>query len=172
MKIVLISTYELGHQPFGLASPAAWLRRAGHELTCIDASQQPLRDFEREISSADGIAFYLPMHTATRIAVQMIPRVREMNNTARLCAYGLYAPMNAELLAELGVENIIGGEFERELAEWISVAPATSPAVADDGPLSALRTGRPQGLPPSRRRYDETISLERLTFLTPDRSRR
>src|SRR5688572_19729016 len=23
--VVLISTYELGHQPFGLASPAAWL---------------------------------------------------------------------------------------------------------------------------------------------------
>jgi len=26
MKIVLISTFEIGRQPFGLASPAAWLR--------------------------------------------------------------------------------------------------------------------------------------------------
>jgi hypothetical protein len=29
MKAILISTYELGRQPFGLASPAAWLRDAG-----------------------------------------------------------------------------------------------------------------------------------------------
>ncbi|MCD6031138.1 MAG: hypothetical protein K0S78_3312, partial [Thermomicrobiales bacterium] len=28
MNVVLISTYELGRQPFGLASPAAWLREA------------------------------------------------------------------------------------------------------------------------------------------------
>ena len=28
MNVVLISTYELGHQPFGLASPAAWLKAA------------------------------------------------------------------------------------------------------------------------------------------------
>ena len=26
MRAVLISTYDLGRQPFGLASPAAWLR--------------------------------------------------------------------------------------------------------------------------------------------------
>ena len=26
MRALLISTYELGRQPFGLASPAAWLR--------------------------------------------------------------------------------------------------------------------------------------------------
>ncbi len=29
MNVVLLSTYDLGHQPFGLASPAAWLREAG-----------------------------------------------------------------------------------------------------------------------------------------------
>ena len=29
MKVVLLSTYDLGHQPFGLASPAAWLTEAG-----------------------------------------------------------------------------------------------------------------------------------------------
>jgi len=29
VQILLLSTYELGRQPFGLASPAAWLRDAG-----------------------------------------------------------------------------------------------------------------------------------------------
>ena len=29
VRAVLISCYDLGHQPFGLAEPAAWLRRSG-----------------------------------------------------------------------------------------------------------------------------------------------
>ena len=42
MNVVLISTYELGRQPFGLASPVAWLREAGHSATPLDLSRQPL----------------------------------------------------------------------------------------------------------------------------------
>ena len=42
MNVVLISTYELGHQPFGLTSAAAWLKRAGAEVTCQDAAVQHL----------------------------------------------------------------------------------------------------------------------------------
>jgi radical SAM superfamily enzyme YgiQ (UPF0313 family) len=151
MKVVLISTYELGHQPFGLASPAAWLRRAGHEVSCIDTSQQALRDHERTIAAADAVAFYLPMHTATRIAMHAIRRVRGLNPRARLCAYGLYAPMNAELLREFGVEKIIGGEFEKELADWV-----TTPLKPTEG-LNGAPT-------------ETLISLDRLTFLAPDRS--
>ena len=41
-EVVLISTYDLGRQPFGLASPAAWLRRAGAEVTCLDLSRESL----------------------------------------------------------------------------------------------------------------------------------
>ena len=36
MNVVLISTYELGHQPFGLASTGAWLKAAGATVTCFD----------------------------------------------------------------------------------------------------------------------------------------
>ena len=168
MKVVLISTYELGHQPFGLASPAAWLGRAGHDVSCIDTSQQALRDCEGTIAAAGAVAFYLPMHTAARISMHAIRRVRALNPAARLCAYGLYAPMNVELLRDLGVEKVIGGEFEGELVRW--VAPATSPAVRDGDSPSVSRTDRPQPQPPGSRRYDETIVLDRLTFLTPDRS--
>jgi hypothetical protein len=67
MRAVLISTYELGRQPFGLGSPAAWLRRAGVEVTCLDLSRQELP--QAAVQSADLIAFYVPMHTATRLAV-------------------------------------------------------------------------------------------------------
>src|SRR5438874_11971310 len=85
---VLISTYEMGRQPFGLASPCAWLRRAGWEVTCVDAAKQPLH--EEVLAAADLIAFHLPMHTATRLAAPLIENARRLNPSARICAYGLY----------------------------------------------------------------------------------
>src|SRR2546427_3999501 len=35
LKVLLISTYELGRQPFGLASPAAWLRADAGPLATV-----------------------------------------------------------------------------------------------------------------------------------------
>jgi len=60
LKIVLISTYELGRQPFGLASPAAWLRADGHQVTCADLARGPLwraalhHDTVRDAGKYDG----------------------------------------------------------------------------------------------------------------------
>ena len=87
-RALLISTYDLGHQPFGLASPAAWLRREGLDVQCIDLSKEKLAD--ESAVHADLIAFHLPMHTATRLAAPVIKKVRVLNPDARLCAYGLY----------------------------------------------------------------------------------
>lgn len=42
MRVLLLSTYELGHQPLGLARPAANLLAAGHEVQCLDLSVLPL----------------------------------------------------------------------------------------------------------------------------------
>ena len=75
MKVVLISTYDLGRQPFGLASPAAWLRNRGHDVTCADLAVGTLPSVE--VAEADLIAFHLPMHTATRLAVPVLKRVRD-----------------------------------------------------------------------------------------------
>jgi radical SAM superfamily enzyme YgiQ (UPF0313 family) len=143
VKIVLISTYELGRQPFGLVSPAAWLRAAGHEVTCMDLTRQELDD--AAIRTAERIAIYLPMHTATRLAARLIPALREKNPEARICCYGLYAPMNAEYLRSLGAEKLIGGEFEKELVAWVNGA-------AGEENSSSM------------------ISLERLAFQVPDRA--
>ena len=41
-EILLVSTYELGHQPLALASPLAWLRGAGYDAVAVDASVEPL----------------------------------------------------------------------------------------------------------------------------------
>jgi len=120
MKVVLISTYELGRQPFGLASPAAWLREAGIEVACLDLSRSLLSaDPVLSVRAADLIAFYLPMHTATRLAVETLPRVRDLNPRAHLCFYGLYAPLNETYLRRLGAQTILGGEFEEGLTQLV-----------------------------------------------------
>jgi radical SAM superfamily enzyme YgiQ (UPF0313 family) len=146
MRIVLISTYELGRQPFGLVSPAAWLRNRGHRVTCLDLTRQSLD--ENAIRSAELIAIYLPMHTATRLAAKLIPQLRQQNRKAHLCCFGLYAPMNAEYLRSLGVSTILGGEFEAGLVH-----------VAEH--LSSSREAK---------QTDPMISLERLSFELPDRA--
>jgi radical SAM superfamily enzyme YgiQ (UPF0313 family) len=153
VNVVLISTYELGRQPFGLASPAAWLRKRGHHLVCLDLSRQSLD--ESAVRAAELIAIYLPMHTATRLAAKLIPTLRELNPLAHLCCYGLYAPMNADYLRTLGVATILGGEFEHELTQL----------------AERLQTHQ-QG--DDRRRFSPQsgplVSLERLAFQVPDRS--
>lgn len=120
MKAVLIGTYEMGRQPFGLASAAAWLRRAGWEAACVDVSRQPLDP--AVLAGVDLIGLYLPMHTATRLALALIPRLRAAAPAAQLCAFGLYAPVNADRLRAAGVDLVLGAEFEADLAA-LAAAP-------------------------------------------------
>ena len=154
-RALLISTYDLGHQPFGLASPAAWLRREGVDVQCADLSKEKLTD--TSAAAADLIAFHLPMHTATRLAAPVIRKVRALNPGARLCAYGLYAPLNEEWLRSLGVDDVLGGEFEADLA-------ALAHGLATAGcATSAPPPSRPMGASASP-------SVPKLHFITPDRS--
>jgi len=113
VNVLLLSTYDLGHQPLGLASPAAWLREAGARVTCNDISLDDLN--EDAAKSAGMIAIFLPMHTATRLAIAALPKLKTLNPDARICFFGLYAPLNADYLKSLGGSGFIGGEYESEL---------------------------------------------------------
>src|SRR4051794_26087154 len=115
MRALLISTYELGRQPFGLASPAAWLRRDGWDVACVDLAKDAMD--EAQLRAADLIAVHLPMHTATRLAGPVLTAAKRSNPAARLCAYGLYAPLNEPWLRSLGVDDVLGGEFEAHLTQ-------------------------------------------------------
>ncbi len=139
----------MGRQPFGLASPAAWLRAAGHEVTQADVSVTPMPS--HAVESAGLIAFFLPMHTATKLFLRLVDRIRAVNPRAHLCAYGLYAPLNERLLRGAGVGTILGGEFEtglRELAGRLS--PDTLPAPVPVGKPAVISTDRQQFLVPDR----------------------
>ena len=150
VRVVLISTYELGRQPFGLASPAAWLRADGHEVTLADLAYSPLP--QQAVCEADLIAFFLPMHTATRLFQKVVERIQDANPRAYLCAYGLYAPLNDGLLRRAGVSAVIGGEFEQGLRDLARRLSATPPGE------------RPYRQP------EPLISMARQQFLVPDRT--
>ena len=151
MKVVLLSTYELGRQPFGLASPAAWLRKHGREVVCLDLSRQALE--EVAIRAAGLVAFYVPMHTATRLAMELLEPVRELNPLAHICFFGLYAPLNEAYLRERGVETLLGGEFEQGLVQLAERLSRKGDGSAGDGAWQA----------------EPVISLARQKFLAPDR---
>jgi len=163
VRILLVSTYEMGRQPFGLASPAAWLRAEGHEVTQADLSCSPMPKTAAE--SADLIAFFLPMHTATRLFLRLVDRVRAVNPKARLAAYGLYAPLNERLLRGAGVTTVLGGEFEtglRDLARELSRNAAP--------PTGQVATGRQQFLVPDRSGLPPLGAYAQL--VVPDGTRR
>jgi radical SAM superfamily enzyme YgiQ (UPF0313 family) len=153
MKVLLVSTYELGHQPFGLASPAAWLAEAGAEVSCLDLAVESLD--EETVRAVGLIAVYLPMHTATRLASIVVPRIRTFNPSAHLCFYGLYAPLNEEFLrTELGGGTVLGGEFESGLVSLykrlsaygsIALAPQSEPVISLI--KQDFRVPRREGLP-------------------------
>jgi len=152
----------LGRQPFGLASPAAWLRNVGVEVDCADTSREKLSD--QRIASAGLVAFYLPMHTATRLASPLIDRVRRVNPTARLAAYGLYAPINQGWLRDKGVGHVLGPEGEEELRD---LAMGSDPG---DAATHGVESRRHRGLTPQRAGLLPLANYARLQM--PDGSTR
>ncbi len=146
MKVLLVSTYDLGHQPFGLASPAAWIAGRGHQVVCADLSIEALN--ADQVREAGLVAFHLPMHTATRLAAQVIEKVRRLNPAAHICCYGLYAPLNESYLRGIGAGTILGGEFEAGL-------------------ISLIERLESSGSGPQK---EPLISLDRQQFLAPLRS--
>lgn len=144
MRILLIATYEMGRQPFGVASPAAFLRAAGHEVEAADASISPVS--LASVRQAGLVGFHLPMHTATRMAVPLITGIRSANAGARIVCYGLYAPINEAYLRSLGVDAIAGGEFEEELVR-IAADPSYQPPSATSLARVAFQTPDRSGLP-------------------------
>jgi len=145
VKVVLINPYELGRQPFALAQPAAWLARAGFEVRCIDLA---IEAFDAQtLADAGVVAVSLPMHTATRIALEALDRIRALAPEAKLCAYGLYAPVNERLLRRVGFSAVLGGEAEASLVSFAERVRAGDGAVQSE----------------------PVVSLAKLDFLTPAR---
>ncbi|MBI3271095.1 MAG: B12-binding domain-containing radical SAM protein [Planctomycetes bacterium] len=116
-SLLLVSCYELGHQPLGLASPAAFLERAGYSVETLDVSVEEL-DRDR-LARARFVGISVPMHTALRLGARVAARVRELNPAAHVCFYGLYALLNADYLLERLADSAVGGEYEEPLVALV-----------------------------------------------------
>ncbi|RMF67151.1 MAG: hypothetical protein D6743_05340 [Calditrichaeota bacterium] len=152
MRVLLIATYELGHQPLNLASPAAHLAQAGCDVSCLDLSVQPFDD--TLAGEAHLVAFSTPMHTALQLALRAAERVRKLNPRCHICFYGLYAGLHAQQLLRRGIDFVVGGEFERGLAQLAHALQNGGPVPAE-GVISHTHAGG--------------VFLGRQSFLLPKR---
>ena len=151
--ILLLSCYELGHQPFQLASLLTLLRQAGYAPVAVDTAVETLTD--ETISRACFVGISVPMHTALRLGEQIAQRVRSLNPAAHLCLYGLYASLNADYLLQGTVDSAIGGEYEEPLLKL----------------LAALENREPISIPGvSTRQQNSKPWIQRAPFVVPERA--
>ncbi|HEU0001095.1 MAG TPA: CUAEP/CCAEP-tail radical SAM protein [Ktedonobacteraceae bacterium] len=151
--ILLVSCYELGHQPFQLASLFALLQQAGYNPAVVDTAVEPLSD--ETIQKARFVAISVPMHTALRLGEQIARRIRALNSGAHICFYGLYASLNEDYLLQGLIDSAIGGEFEEPLLKL----------------LAALEHDASTSLPGvSTRQHSSRPWIQRAPLVTPQRA--
>jgi radical SAM superfamily enzyme YgiQ (UPF0313 family) len=121
-SILLVSCYELGHQPAGITMPMGFLMRDGFEAVSLDLSIEGFHPEKAERARFIGIS--VPMHTALRLGVRLAEEVRKINSDCHICFYGLYAHLNSEYLLDTVADSIISGEFEQSLLSIIKAIDA------------------------------------------------
>ena len=144
-NILLISPYDIGRQPFALAQTSTWLKEAGFTVNCLDLSIQKLE--KTLLQEAHIIGLFLGMHTATRIALQALPKIKQQTN-ATLFAFGLYAPLNQSVLKSSGVDYFFAGESEPDIV-------ALAKQLSNDNRLASK---------------EAVISTDKIHFKLPDRT--
>ncbi|HWW54375.1 MAG TPA: CUAEP/CCAEP-tail radical SAM protein [Acidimicrobiales bacterium] len=116
MRVLLVSTYELGHQPLHVASPAGALRAAGHDVRCLDLSVDA---WDADAAAwAEAVAFSVPMHTAMRLARRAAASLKVDRPGLPICLFGLYAPMGKDRTVGTIADRVIAGEYEPALVAW------------------------------------------------------
>ncbi|MDQ2732362.1 MAG: CUAEP/CCAEP-tail radical SAM protein [Armatimonadota bacterium] len=115
--VLLLSCYEMGHQPQGIAGLLPVLKTRGYRPEAVDLSLEDLPP--DKVRRANFVGISVPMHTALRLGMGVIRQVRELNPTCHICVYGLYASLNRSFLLENGADSCIGGTYEESVAELL-----------------------------------------------------
>jgi radical SAM superfamily enzyme YgiQ (UPF0313 family) len=154
VRLLLVSTYELGHQPLHVASPAARLLEEGHEVRCLDLAIEAW-DWSL-LEWAEAVAFSVPMHTAMRLAVSVAEEVKQSHPSMPIVFYGLYAAASSDRIVGNLAERVIVGEYEDELVAWAELdrsdfAKSGDRAVRVDLGLKRFRRPARYLLPPLAR---------------------
>jgi radical SAM superfamily enzyme YgiQ (UPF0313 family) len=151
-SILLVSCYELGHQPAGIALPMGLLNRAGYEVETMDVS---VEGFDADkVQRASFVGISVPMHTALRLGFRIAHAIRKLNSDCHICFYGLYATLNSDYLLSTVADSVIGGEFEEALIQLVKRVQSGMPI-----DVREVQT---------RSNYAKPV-LERLNFAAPAR---
>ena len=118
MRVLLVSTYELGHQPVHVASPAAALRAAGHDVRCADLAVESVD--AHDWWWPDAVAYSVPMHTAMRLAVAAGAALRALRPALPIAFYGLYAAVSRDAMVGSVADAVFAGEYEPGLLAWVA----------------------------------------------------
>lgn len=166
--LLLVSCYELGHQPLSVASPLALLRQAGYRPAALDLAVEALRP--GTVKRARFIAIAVPMHTALRIGTRAAERIRALNPECVVCFYGLYATLNAAALLEGSADAVIGGEFEEPLLRFVEAIERAMTQPAPAGGRAGLASSL--GVPGVwTRDHHAPPWLRKIPFAVPERDR-
>ena len=129
-RVLLISTYEQGHQPLGIAAPAAALIEAGHDVSAFDLAVESIST-ERlceAASEADLIGISTPMHTAARLGVRIARTLCDFAD--RIVFYGLAA----NSLRDSGLGRAISGDTDLQLVALADGQSASPVPIFDREP--------------------------------------
>jgi hypothetical protein len=156
VRVLLLSTYELGHQPAGLASIAASLAEEGFATEVADLSLAPLTTGIAE--GADAVVFSVPMHTATELALEAARSIRGGRPSIRFAFVGLYAPALSREPLLSSDDLLAAGEVIDAVLRWLRSPPRRVPGrpvtVLDIGPAKGGRAALPaRHMLPSISRY-------------------
>lgn len=154
MSLLLLSCYELGHQPLSLAWPLALLRQAGFAVAAHDLAVEAFD--EAWAADAELVVIFTPMHTALVLGVQAAQRVRALKPKAHICLAGLYAWLNADYVLETVADSVVGGEVEPVLVALAQALGQGADWRAVPGVVSAVRRNAPH--------------LERIVWPVPERA--
>jgi radical SAM superfamily enzyme YgiQ (UPF0313 family) len=131
MRVLLLSTYELGHQPLGIAGPAAALEASGHATRGVDLAVSDLPD--ETLNWAEAVAISIPMHTATRLALEAISLVRSRRGQVPVAWHGLYAPVLAASDLVLPGDLLVAGDAVPALLGWLEAMTAGEGHLLESG---------------------------------------
>ena len=163
-EIVFVSCYEPGHQPQGVATAVAFLRRAGFQPTCLDLAVEPLDDAARaRLAAARLVAISVPMHTALVLGRRVAAQVRRANPATHVCVFGMYATLNRALLSG-EADSVLGPDCEAQLVELAEALAAGTAAAAQPRP-----PGRRAELVPDRSALPPLAKYARLAIAGEER---
>jgi radical SAM superfamily enzyme YgiQ (UPF0313 family) len=147
IDIALVSTYEGGMQPLGLATAAAHLLSAGHHVKCCDSfiAAPSLED----LCHQDLVAFSIPLFESVEPAINLFSQTRQLRANLPIVFYGTYAMLNREALLAKGADGVILGDWEGVL---VDVAAHISDGIGLDESITGLATCRGLAAPVYLRR--------------------